>query len=224
MTTYFFKERNHIDTHNFSNHVDLYKTLKKSLFKAYALFEMNQKEFPFDLFEFQFFETDFIEALYENFSFFDNQKNTILRQIIYSRFNTVLLYNSPNNIVNHFGIADFTKKANIYFNYLDKLNKTYFNGIIDFSLFSFIGSFANVHTNISPNIAKTAVDVDRGDLIGVSYKKSLLLDEFTSTEITEQVFSSVDRFFVKSKFNNIDLYKVLLKEEGMNSTKPVSMW
>jgi len=184
---------------------------------------MNQKQFPFDLFEFQFFETDFIEGLYENFSSFENQKYVTLRNIIYSRFNTVLLYTSPNNIVNHFGIANFTKLANDYFNYLDRLNKTYFNGNIDFSLFGFIGSFVNVYTNISPDIAKTAVDVDRGDLIGVSYKKSLLLDEFTSTEITEQVFSSVDRFFIKSKFNNIDLHKVLLKEEGMNSTKPVSL-
>jgi hypothetical protein len=223
MTTHFFKRRNSVDIDNFSRHKDLYMTLKKSLFKAYAIFEMNQREFPFDLFEFQFFETDFIEGLYENFSSFDSSKNVILRQIIYSRFNTVLLYNSPNNIVNHFGIADFTKKANEYFNYLDRLNKTYFNGLIDFGLFGFIGSFANVYTNISPNIAKTAVDIDRGDLIGVSYKKSLLLDEFTSTEITEEVFASVDRFFVKSSFNNIDLYKVLLKEEGMNTTKPISM-
>jgi len=43
-------------------------------------------------------------------------------------------------------------------------------------------------THITPNIAKTAVDIDRGKLIGVSYKKSMLLDEFTSTEITESVF------------------------------------
>jgi len=81
---------------------------------------------------------------------------------------------------------------------------------------------ARVFTSISPNIAKTAVDVDRDKLIGVSYKKSILLDEFTSTEITESVFDEVDSFFTKTKFNNVDVYKVLLKEETYSTDDPIS--
>jgi len=44
----------------------LYADLKKSLFKAYGVFEMNQKEVKLDLFEFQFFDKDFYNKLNEN--------------------------------------------------------------------------------------------------------------------------------------------------------------
>jgi len=39
-----------------------YSKLKKSLFKAYSFFEMNQVEMPYDLFEFQFFDPNIYDA------------------------------------------------------------------------------------------------------------------------------------------------------------------
>jgi len=60
------RQKNQVDIDNLSKNKLLYDTIKRSLFKAYAVFEMNQKNFPFDLFEFQFFEPDFINELYEN--------------------------------------------------------------------------------------------------------------------------------------------------------------
>jgi hypothetical protein len=225
ITSYFFREKSNVDYFNFSNHKEVYDSVKKSLFKAYAVFEMNQKDFPFDLFEFQFFEPDFFSELHENFwSHGEDKKNNVLRKIVYSRANTVLLYSALSDAENIFKLTDYDKKINNFFLYLDDLNKRYFNNFVDFSLFGFMTAIGNVTTNITPSIAKTAVDIDRGDLIGVSYKKSMLLDEFTSTEITESVFASVDFFFSKTKFNNMDMYKVLLKEEMVTTNKPISTW
>jgi len=225
ITSYFFREKSNVDYFNFSNHKEVYDSVKKSLFKAYAVFEMNQKDFPFDLFEFHFFEPDFFSALHENFwSYDEDKKNNVLRKIIYSRANTVLLYSALSDAENIFRVTDYDKKINDFFLYLDEINKRYFNNFVDFSLFGFMTAVGDVTTNITPNIAKTAVDIDRGDLIGVSYKKSMLLDEFTSTEITESVFASVDFFFSKTKFNNMDMYKVLLKEETVTTNKPISTW
>jgi len=45
---------------------ELYATLKKSLFKAYGVLEMNRKDILIDLFEFQFFDKDFYNNLNEN--------------------------------------------------------------------------------------------------------------------------------------------------------------
>jgi hypothetical protein len=225
ITSYFLREKSNVDYFNFSSHRELHDSIKRSLFKAYAVFEMNQKDFPFDLFEFQFFEPEFFSELYENFwSYDEDKKNNVLRKIIYSRSNVVLLYSALSDAQNAFNALAYDKKINNFFLYLDDINKRYFNGFVDFSLFGFMNAVANVTTNITPNIAKTAVDIDRGDLIGVSYKKSMLLDEFTSTEITESVFASVDYFFSKTKFNNIDMYKVFLKEERVTTNKPVSTW
>jgi hypothetical protein len=57
------RQKNQVDIFNLSKNKALYDTIKKSLFKAYAIFEMNQESFPFDLFEFQFFEPDFVNEL-----------------------------------------------------------------------------------------------------------------------------------------------------------------
>jgi hypothetical protein len=202
----------------------LYAKLKKSLFKAYAIYEMNQKEFPFDLFEFQFFDKDFFnEITDENFGHdFINEDydkdNPVLRKLVYSRFKSILLYSSVMNtgfvnVYNLIGYDKFLEKIEDYFIYLRKINKNYFNDFIDFNLFSFIESISHTLTHITPDIAKTAVDVDKGLLVGVSYKKSMLLDEFTSTEVTEDVFNAVDNYLKKSNFNNIDVFSMLLREE-----------
>jgi hypothetical protein len=224
ITSYFLREKSQVDNLNFSNHRELYDSIRKSLFKAYAVFEMNQKDFPFDLFEFQFFEDEFFSALFENFASYDLNKSNVLRKIIYSRSNTTLLYSALSEADSVFGVVKYDKKINDFFLYLDDLNKRYFNGFIDMGPYIFMTAFANITTNISPDIAKTAVDIDRADLIGVSYKKSMLLDELTSTEITESVFASVDYFFSKTKFNNMDMFKVFLKEEKLTTNKPISTW
>jgi hypothetical protein len=105
---------------------------------------------------------------------------------------------------------------------LKKINKKYFNNFIDFTLFSFMEAISYTMTHISPDIAKTKVDIDRGDLVGVSYKKSMLLDEFSSTEITESVFTAVDSYLRKTTFNETEVYNVLLREERFTFNRALS--
>jgi len=81
-------------------------------------------------------------------------------------------------------------------------------------LFGYVNSISSTITNISPDIAKTAVDISRGKLVGVSYRRSLLTDEFTNTEITEMVFREVNTYFMKEKFKGFDTYRMMLKEDG----------
>ena len=211
----------------------LYAKLKKCLFKAYSIYEMNQKEFPFDFFEFQFFDKDFHNYITdENFGIDDmyvygkvyDRDNPVLRRLTYSRFKSTLLYSPVSttdlkNLYPLLGYDKFLEKIENYFIYLKKINKIYFNNFIDYNLFSFMETISHTLTHISPDIARTAVDIDKGDLIGVSYKKSMLLDEFSSTEITEHVFSAVDSYIKKSNFNNMELYTMLLREETSYTAK-----
>jgi len=154
--------------------------------------------------------------------------NPVLRRIIYSRANTILLYTSYdkdsteiNNLYNTLDYENFLFNIEEYLIYLKNLNNNYFAGLIEFSLFSFVESISYTLTHLTPDIAKTAVDIEQGNLIGVSYKKSMLLDEFTSTEITESVFESVDNYLVKENYNNMEMYRVLLREDSQN-IRPIS--
>jgi len=67
--------------------MEFYNKLKKSLFKAYGLYEMNRKEIFYDFFEFQFFEPEFYDdVLYENVSArHASDKNYFLHRIALSR-------------------------------------------------------------------------------------------------------------------------------------------
>jgi len=107
---------------------ELYAKLKKSLFKAYAIYEMNQKEFPFDLFEFQFFDKDFYNSMVENYGYdfsFEDIDNPVLRKLSYSRFHNTLLYTSTEGakfkkVYNLTGYEEFLNKIEDYFIYLKK--------------------------------------------------------------------------------------------------------
>jgi hypothetical protein len=236
VTPYFLYGRDWYDMKIFSQSLvskELYANLKKSLFKAYAIYEMNQKEFPFDLFEFQFFDKDFYNSMVENYGYnfsFEDIDNPVLSKLSYSRFHNTLLYTSTEGtgfkkIYNLVGYEEFLNKIEHYFIYLKKINSSYFNNFIDFNLFSFMESISYTLTHITPDIAKTAVDIDRGKLVGVSYRKSMLLDEFTSTEITESVFNAVDSYLKKSNFNNIDVFNMLLREDRMTIVRSISpLW
>jgi len=212
---------------------EFYFKLKKSLFKAYGLLEMNRKEVNIDLYEFQFFEKDFLNFLTENWGGYEisykDLDNPVLRRLIYGRAQTVLLYTSydKDEIKGLYNTLDFEKFIGNVENsliYLKNLNKNYFSGLIDFSLFTFVESISYTLTHLTPDIAKTAVDIEKGKLIGVSYKKSMLLDEFTSTEITEHVFDSVDKFLVKEDYKNMEMYRVLLREDPNVVIRPLSSW
>jgi hypothetical protein len=67
--------------------LEFYNKLKKSLFKAYGLYEMNRKTVFYDLFEFQFFESEFYDdIMFENVSAkHDPKRNYFLHRIALSR-------------------------------------------------------------------------------------------------------------------------------------------
>jgi hypothetical protein len=155
--------------------------------------------------------------------------NPVLRRIIYSRAGTVLLYTSFDkehaklgSFYNTLDYEGFIVNLENYLINLKNINNNYFAGLIDFGLFSFMESISYTLTHITPDIAKTAVDIEQGNLVGVSYKKSMLLDEFTSTEITENVFQSVDDYLVKQYHNKMEMYRVLLREDPQTIFKPIS--
>jgi len=66
---------------------EFYFKLRKSLFKAYSFYEMNRVTVPYDLFEFQFFESEFYnEFLFENVDIRKaSSKNYFLHKIALSR-------------------------------------------------------------------------------------------------------------------------------------------
>ena len=191
---------------------------------------MNRKEVNIDLFEFQFFDKDFYSNLSENWgneTVDDNIDNPVLRKIFYGRSQIILLYSDfdKDNLLklyNTLDFEDFVTSFEDYLIYLKNINKNYLGGLVDLSIFTFVESISYTLTYLTPDIAKTAVDIERGDLVGVSYKKSMLLDEFTSTEITESVFDSVDDYLVRDK--NTEMHRMLLKEDRYAIFRPLSSW
>jgi len=158
-----------------------------------------------------------------------NKDNPVLRRLIFTRAQVVLLYTSFDkestdikSLYNTLDYENFIIGLENYLINLKNINNNYFAGLIDFGLFSFVESITYTLTHLTPDIAKTAVDIEHGNLVGVSYKKSMLLDEFTSTEITENVHQSVDDYLIVEYHENMLMHRVLLREDTQNNFKPIS--
>lgn len=208
---------------------EFYAKLKKSLFKAYSLYEMNRNSVQYDFFEFQFFEPEFYDdVLYENISAKASAGNYFLHRIALSRWNTELVYTTPGKnfreIYAHVGYHDLVDKTEYFFEYLRGLNSRYLAKFMDFSLFSFVEPVHFINTHLDADAVKNTIDLSVSDnAVGIKYSELYQYEDLGRVATEQYLFNFLDTAFTQSR-EDPSVNVVALTDDVSLSHKHNSTW
>lgn len=209
----------------------LYFKIKNSLFKAYRYYEINGKEAPYDLFEFQFFEPKVYDAFILGNSdpiYYSNMTNRFLQKVSLSRWNMELVYETPGKTIfelyAHVGYHDWIVKFETYLDYLRYLNETYINNMVDLGIFSFTKPMHTITTHIDADIVKSSIDLSLDDsAIGVKYSELYQYEDLGRVATEQYLFKFLERAFYQS-VDDPSINFVSLSEDTTVTQRHVSTW